>query len=398
METTPAKRFDFERAMLWGDHLRVLLNSEHISPGEITETLKEKGIFIDSNDKSATVPLLSSCLLTPDEFTRLVERSFVRDSGKKYSSCTFKLTSTDADWRSTLLSGFEEAIGGLQPDEDKEFASEPSISVEPNGDLKVSYALRVLDFSKDWIEQELVYPAEMLLKASGNGLNIEVDRSHTSKDTDRMNAKITRALGKFCKSKGITEDEKPDSILFDDFTNSERVRFFLRLASVDTPEFSFSEIDGIEIIRDQSAGALPKDPEISWMENRVNKIRINGKDLGKIFLLHEPKYYQYYFLVKMTVTYKFKFGANVGSCGVEFFFSGKTTRGDDYSGTMFNFCIERQSRIEKSSQGEVRKNIIRHVQQVRDDAFNFVKPPPPESDRADGTGVETLDHQTLVLT
>lgn len=204
MGTIPAKQFDFERAILWGDHLRVLLNSEHISPGEIMETLKVKGIFIDSNDKSVTVPLLSSCLLTPTEFTQLVERSFVRESGKKYSSCTFKLSSKDADWKSSLLSSFEEAIGGLQPDEDKEFASEPTISVEPNGDLKISYALRILDFSKDWIEQELVYPAEMLLKASGNGLNIEVDRSHTSKDTDRMNEKITRALGKFCKSKGLT--------------------------------------------------------------------------------------------------------------------------------------------------------------------------------------------------
>lgn len=377
MGTTPAKQFDFERAMLWGDQLRVLLNSEHISPGEIMETLREKGIFTYSSDKSVTVPLLASCLLTPTEFTRLIERSFVRESGKKYSSCTFKLTSAEADWKATLLSGFEEVIGGLQPDEDKGFASEPTISVDLNGDLRISYSLRVFDFSKDWIEQELIYPAELLLKASGNGLNIEVDRSHTSKDTDRMNDKITRALGKFCKSKGVTEDEKPDSILFDNFTNSERVRFFLRLTSVDAPEFSFSEIDDIEIIRDQSAGALPKDAEISWMDNRVNKIRISGKDLGKIFLLHEPKYYQYYFLVKMTVNYKFKFGANVGSCGVEFTFSGRSTRGDDYSGTMFSFCIERLSRIEKSSQGEVRKNIIRRLQQIRDDAFSFVMPPPP---------------------
>ena len=38
----PAKQFDYERAMLWGDRLRVLLNSDHISNGEITETLKER--------------------------------------------------------------------------------------------------------------------------------------------------------------------------------------------------------------------------------------------------------------------------------------------------------------------------------------------------------------------
>lgn len=372
MEKLPARQFDFERTMLWGDHLRVLLNSEHISPGEINETLREKGIFIDSNEKSTTVPLLSSCLLTPDEFRRLVERSFVRESGKKYSSCTFKLTSPSADWKSVLLNGFEEAVGGLQTDTDKEFASEPALSVEPNGDLKITYSLRVLDFSKDWIEQELIYPAEINLKVSGSGLSVEADRSHTSKDTDRMNDKITRALGRLCKAKGVTEDEKPDAILFDDFVNSDRIRFFLQLTSINSKEFSFSEIDGIEIIRDQAAGTLPQDPQIIWMEDTVNKIKINGKDLGKIFLLYEPDYYQYYFLVKMTVTYAFKFGANVGTCGIEYYFSGKSTRGDDYSGTMFGFCIDRLSRVEKSSQASVRKNIIKQVQQIRDNALNFV--------------------------
>ncbi|TBN49849.1 hypothetical protein [Pseudomonas sp. BGI-2] len=372
MEKSPARKFDFERTMLWGDHLRVLLNSEHISPGEINETLREKGIFIDSNEKSITVPLLSSCLLTPDEFRRLVERSFVRESGKKYSSCTFKLTSPSADWKTVLLNGFEEAVGGLQTDTDKEFASEPALSVEPNGDLKVTYSLRVLDFSKDWIEQELIYPAEINLKVSGSGLSVEADRSHTSKDTDRMNDKITRALGRLCKAKGVTEDEKPDAILFDDFVNSDRIRFFLQLTSVNSKEFSFSEIDGIEIIRDQTAGTLPQDPQIIWMEDTVNKIKINGKDLGKIFLLYEPDYYQFYFLVKMTVTYAFKFGANVGTCGIEYYFSGKSTRGDDYSGTMFGFCIDRLSRVEKSSQASVRKSIIKQVQQVRDNALSFV--------------------------
>lgn len=372
MEKLPARQFDFERTMLWGDHLRVLLNSEHISPGEINETLREKGIFIDSNEKSVTVPLLSSCLLTPDEFKRMVERSFVRESGKKYSSCTFKLTSPSADWKSVLLNGFEEAIGGLQTDTDKEFAAEPALSVEPNGDLKITYSLRVLDFSKDWIEQELIYPGEISLKVSGTGLTVEADRSHTSKDTDRMNDKITRALGRLCKAKGVTEDEKPDAILFDDFINSDRIRFFLQLTSANSKEFSFSEIDGIEIIRDQTAGTLPQDPQIIWMEDTVNRIKINGKDLGKIFLLYEPDYYQYYFLVKMTVTYAFKFGANVGTCGIEYYFSGKSTRGDDYSGTMFGFCIDRLSRVEKGSQATVKKNIIKQVQQVRDNALSFV--------------------------
>lgn len=146
------------------------------------------------------------------------------------------------------------------------------------------------------------------------------------------------------------------------------------MTSVNTPDFSFKEIGNFEIIRDQEAGALPKEQRIEWMEGYVNKIQIKGSDLGKIFLLHEPSYYQYYFLIKMTATYAFKFGANTGDCGVEFSFSGKTSRDDNFSGTTFDFSIERLSRLEEGSKNQVRKAIIQKIQEARDAAFKHVKP------------------------
>ncbi|MCH4249163.1 MAG: hypothetical protein LKF82_15305 [Acinetobacter populi] len=367
-----AKQFDFDKAMLWGDHLRILLNSDLISPGEISETLKEKGIFIGSSEKSDTVPLLSACLLTPDEFSKLIEKSFIRESGKKYSSSSFQLSSSSMDWKTPLIDDFSSVINGIQLSNGREFASSPTLTVEPNGELKIAYTVRVLDFSKDWIQQELVYPAEIRLKESGNGFKIEVDRYRTSKDTDHLNDKITNAIGKFYKSQNITVDEKPLSIKFEDFDNTDRIRFFLQLTSSTDAEFTYKEVGDFEIIRDQEAGALPKDPQIEWMESRVSKINVNGKDLGKVFLLHEPKYYPFYFLIKMTVIYTFKFGTNVGECGIEFCFTGKSTKDNDYSGTIFNFSIEKLSRLEKNSQHAVRKKIISKVQEVRDKAFNFV--------------------------
>lgn len=372
----PAKQFDYERAMLWGDRLRVLLNSDHISNGEITETLKEKGIFIDSSEKSYTVPLLSSCLLTPNEFTNLVEKSFVRESGKKYSSSKFKLTSLDADWKAELQNEFDSVIEGIKLGDDRVFASEPALSVDPDGNVRITYSVRVLDFSKDWINQEITYPGEVTLKQSGNGLEIEVNKSRTSQDTNKLNDAITGAIGKFYKSKGVITDEKPESILFDDFTNSERIRFFLQLTSVNTPELSFKGIGNFEIIRDQEAGALPKEQRIEWMEGHVNKIQIKGSDLGKIFLLKEESYYQYYYLIRVTATYAFKFGANAGDCGIEFAFSGKASRDDNYSGTVFDFSIERLPRLEEGSKNRVRKDIIQKIQAAIDTAFKHVKPSP----------------------
>ncbi|MGE4502306.1 MAG: hypothetical protein AB7D03_05500 [Thiomicrospira sp.] len=373
MMSIPARQFDYERSMLWGDRLRVLLNSDHISNGEITETLKEKGIFVGSTTKSDTVPLLSGCLLTPDEFTKLVEKSFVRESGKKYSSSKLQLVPGGECWKTALIDNFDSVVAAIQLEEGKEFANDPSISVNNDGDVKINYSVRVLDFSRDWIEQEIIYPAEVTLKSSGDGLVLEIDRFRTSKDTDNLNNRITSAIGKFYKSKGITQDEKPESINFDDFDNSERIRFFLKLTSVNTAEFSFKEIGDFEIIRDQEAGSLPKDPKIEWMEGRVSKITVNGKDLGKIFLLKESDYYQYYYLVKMTAIYAFKFGANAGDCSINFSFPANASRGSDFSGTQFSFSVERLSRIEKTSLEAIRKNIIERIQLARDSAFKHIK-------------------------
>ena len=373
IKPVPAKQFDYERAMLWGDRLRLLLNSDHISSGEIIETLKEKGIFIGSANKSDTVPLLSACLLTPSEFKRLIEKSFVRESGKKYSSDKFKLTSEDVDWKTELINNFDSVIGGIELESDQEFASEPGVSVDPNGNVQITYSLRILDFSADFIEQEIIYPGEITLKKSGDGLEIEVSKTRTSKDTSKLNDAVVGAVGKFYKSKNITTSEKPESIIFDDFTNSERIRFFLQLTAVNNSEFSFKEIGNFEIIRDQEAGALPKEQRIEWMEGHVNKIQIKGSDLGKIFLLQEKNYYQYYYLVKMTATYAFKFGANAGDCGIEFSFSGKASRDDNYSGTTFDFSIERMPRLEEGSKSQVRKAIIQKIQEARDAAFKHVK-------------------------
>ena len=66
-----------------GAELRVLLNSEHVSYGEVHSALKAKGIFSGSNDKSVTVPLLSATLLTPSGYSALIEASVDRDSKPK---------------------------------------------------------------------------------------------------------------------------------------------------------------------------------------------------------------------------------------------------------------------------------------------------------------------------
>lgn len=368
-----AKQLDFERCMLWGDRLRVLLNSNHISYGEINELLREKGIFIDSADKSVTVPLLSSCLLTPDEFGRLISRSYNRESLEKYKTDELTLSSIAADWRSSILDNFDNLVGGISLESGYDFVDRPAITSHSNDVLEITYTLKKEDLSKDFIDQEIQYSGGITISKRNGVLLLELQRTHTSKETDRVNGILSKSFTKNLNNNGIVNEQVPKSIRFDNFNNEERIQFFLLLTGAKNKALSFDELSDIEIVRDESAGALPNDPAISWMEGKVKTIRINGEKLDKLGLITNKVFHRYCFLIKMSTRYKFQSGAVQGTCAVDFWFGGKTAHDRDFSNAEMNISIDRIPRMSnKTAEQEVRRNILRSLCDLRDYAMNTI--------------------------
>lgn len=365
---TIGTRFDFDRHMLWGDNLRVLLNSHDISYGEINEILREKGIFIDSADKSITVPLLSSCLLTPTEFKKLISKSFSRESIKKYKYHNLPLKQEDVDWQSAILDDFDEWTQAVFLDQGQEFIEKPYPTINQSGEIEISYKVKKNDFSQDWIEQELIFDGHVLIKKSDNNLLLELDTTHTSKETDKINQRFINTLSNKCHQKGITQSAEANSIKFNDFTNEQRIAFFLQLTGNQSKHFKFEGFDDIDIVRDANAGPLPNDPEISWMEGRVRRIKMGGSRLDKIVFVTNKKYHKYYFFSKVSAQYKFTFGTNEGTCMISFSFPSKHTKGDDFSNSTLDISIEKLSKIEKASETNVRKKIKECLRELQNHA------------------------------
>ena len=91
----------------FGAELKVLLNSDLISYGQIQNSLKSKGVFIGNStkDKDIIAPLLSSMLLKPTEFSELIDQSIVRESKPKTrTALPLEIAAKDADWISALKS------------------------------------------------------------------------------------------------------------------------------------------------------------------------------------------------------------------------------------------------------------------------------------------------------
>jgi hypothetical protein len=370
---TLAKQLDLDRTMLWGDRLRVLLNSSHISYGEINQILREKGIFLDSSDKAVTVPLLSFCLLTPSEFSRLINRSYKRESTEKYKTDKYPLFSDDADWCSVIENNFDDITACLSLNNEIEFVQRPRFFINKSGDLEIVYILKKEDLSKDWIEQELQFSGGLIISRRANELIVDVLKTHTAKETDRINEIILRGITRRWKENDVIKDDKPQSIRFDDFNNEERINFFLQLTGANSKVLSFKELIDMDIVRDESAGSLPADPNISWMDGGVKRIRINGEQLDRFILLQNKTFHRYCFLVKMSSVYKFQSGGDSGQCTVIFWFGGRNLNDRELANTELNISIEKISgKMSRESEKIIRRSILKSIWDLQESALTFI--------------------------
>ncbi|QKL55748.1 hypothetical protein HI814_03210 [Ralstonia solanacearum] len=322
---TTAHAIDLKSTIVSGSDLRILLGSDHLSYGEIHSALKEKGIFVGNSDKAITVPLLSATLLTPDGFTQLIESSVNRESQPKVKVAGLSLTSGDGDWITPLKKNlFDDSFDALSGTSGIDFTKTPSLVVSGPDKASIPYQICRHDYSKDWIQRELTFDGQVIVERQGGALKLEFISTHSSKETELLNKRITSRIAKVLYGEKLVSNDEPISITFGSLSNEERVRYFKRLTSGHTGRLSTGRVNDIEICLDPNGPALPDDPEISWMKQTVRKLNVDGERLNDIFLINDEKYYKHYHIQRMDVTFPFSIDANSGECRISFSFSGST--------------------------------------------------------------------------
>jgi len=181
-----------------GDQLRILLNSEHISYGEVSNLLRSKGVFCYNTDKSFTVPLLSTSLLRPSEFVRLLENSVSREQTPKEKPLqTMTLINPQTDWIAALKD-----IDLLEPvkkhitKEEIQFENEPELSVINKNKAIIKFKINRIDYSKDLLERDLNFQGEIVITHDSGTLNLSIVTIHTSKETDKINGSLIKEIAK----------------------------------------------------------------------------------------------------------------------------------------------------------------------------------------------------------
>jgi hypothetical protein len=358
-----------------GSELRVLLNSEHISYGEVHSVLKAKGIFSGSNDKSITVPLLSATLLTPSGYSALIEASVDRDSKPKVKVSALDLVAASSDWITPLKQLFDTDFNPFANIESIDVVDIPGVVVENKDKVRIPYTINRKDFSKDWTQRELKFSGEISIERQGSSLKLDFSSTHSSKETEIINRRLTTRISKTLKDTGITQSEIERRITFDSFTNIERVRFFKRLTGGYGRFVGKGNVNDMEINRDISGPPLPNDPQVSWMNQTVKRLKIDGEKLNDIFLISDEKYYPFYHVQRMDVTFPYTAAANSGKFRVGFFFSTPSrsdSTKDDAELTFEVLRVTHDHAVNSDAKKELNAQIAKHVRGLIETEFERI--------------------------
>ena len=359
-----------------GSEFRILLNSAHISYGEVHTALKKKGVYVGNSDKSVTVPILSATLLTPTQFSELIDHSITRESRPKTKVSKLDLVSSDCDWIEPLKLGL--FAQGFDPSENMEFINfiaSPNIVVHSKDKVTIPYVVNRRDISQDLINRELRFSGEIVIERQGDSLNLEFSSVHSSPQTETINNRITSRISHILNDAGTVKNDTPMKITFGSFSSVERVLFFKRLTTGVSRVLGTGSVNDMDICRDADSPPLPNDPQVSWMNHSVKRLKIDGERLNDIFLISDEEYYPFYHVLKIDITYPYTISANEGTCRIGFSFSNQgrsSAHRDDSELTFEFFLISHNGKVNSDSKKEISSKLVRVVRRLIEEQYEKI--------------------------
>ncbi len=305
---TPHK--DINKIVPFGEFLRGFINQRYITVSDLSNVLRERGIFVLNHEKDIVVPVMQNLLLSPSEFDK-VRYSFSEkeDNEKKFSREI--IWSTDAQiFNPELLSvSLDDFIKRRLPT--CKLRRPVLFTKQDNNPNHIIAAFEIErhDMNKSWYEQTNVFHGSIeFINNNGKG---HVRITHTAPETKELAEEILKIQVNRYKEKGIIpQTATPKKILFSEFTNENRFVFFYRLTNrLENDIFSCDNIKDISIKPEENS-VLPEG--ISWM-NRMKKILISGEALDKTFFMKETAYHKSLILWNIDAVFSFDYKGEKGT-------------------------------------------------------------------------------------
>jgi len=308
-EIIEEKDIDVGDFLPYGEYLRTLLSTSLITSAELKKLLREKGIFVCNSDKKHTIPILSSLLLSPQEFDTLKEHQKTKEDKEKRHESRFKTIS-----KPTLI-GLKRILktinlNNLDTEKFKNYKYKtPNVTFiqdREKNQLTLDYEIERHQNNKAWNEQIDFFRGTVILDLNGNDLEIITKNISTAKETLSINRKIIGHIkSELVQNKIILETTKEEKILMNDMNNKEILKFLLAFTNNDVLiNIKFVNIISIDIEIDGTI-SLPPESQIKWMENKIKNLKLDGTKIEDIEILTNDENHEYLKCWGLVAKYEF---------------------------------------------------------------------------------------------
>ena len=307
----------------YGDNIRVLLSHAQLTSSNHKVLLNKKGIFLGDYDKNVTIPTYMKLLLDPSEFQEMVEMQSFKEDKEKYR--TLKLPwNTDVDLLKSIPENFN--INKLV---NESTSYKPTYKVigspkfkridgNPNK-IELEFKIERENNTKGWDERKTQHSGSLTLEKTEKGdIQLITTKTHTAKETDELGEKILKALkGHYKEKKFISKEDDFERILFNHFTNKNRINFLFGLTSSFGP-LEFEKLTDLSVSPDE----VEKPPaEFREFLNGINNLKIHGTELQTHILIAKSEFHDKLVFSSVTLRYRFRTSEGDGFCTVELAFS-----------------------------------------------------------------------------
>ena len=312
---------NINRFLPYGESLRAILDHPSIKVTERKQLLRMKGVFVNNSDEDSTFPILTTSLLSPVEFDFLKEKLQAKEDREKTITRTL-------GWESnkTLIAAIpdnlniQEIIKTNYPK--YKVVGNPNFKMVDNNPNRIAldFKCETANYRKPWYRGKSEFRGQVTFeKVTTKGNKVQLQIIHTSPETIEISEKVAKHLEKHFKENNYMNPQKEiQRILFKDFTNEERIEFFLSMTE-SNDVFDFTKATFLDIGPDPNEN-LPEG--INWLElAKVRELSINGEVLHNIHFIKDKTLHKFMELCEMEIIYNFSIPSAEGNCRIRFGFS-----------------------------------------------------------------------------
>jgi hypothetical protein len=315
------EKLEVNKHIPFGATLQDVLNHPSLSDTKLKYLLRQRGVFLEDSKNNDTYPILLSTILSPIEFEYIKENIRGKELNKK-------ITSRPLAWHNTenLINVVPDKIDLKQilkdADSKQTIISQTNFAMVDGDPNKVKMQFRCLtnNYNSGWYRTKNEYEGEIIIEKVQENDKVYLRMIYTSPETLSIaDVGVKHLVNDFKTKKYTKPNAEVERILYSNFTNEERIKFFLSLT--DSSEiFEFQRATDLDIAPDRT---MEMPLEIAkLMTGKVNTLKINGETLHEHYLIKENENHKYIELASIEALYNFSYHAAEGSCVIQFGFNG----------------------------------------------------------------------------